>query len=189
MLSVAAFDLETCNLNADYGILGVAVVKTTATKKPIVFRGDQLNKRWKTRRSDDSAIVKAVAEELKRHDILIAHNGAAVRFGFDIPFLQARLAHHGMPVFPRMKIIDPVQIARKNFRLSGYSLETIANHLGLEMKMKLPPSVWTEAFLDGCPKAMDTLVARCVSDVRILCGVVDAVKGYCATLDSRGSSW
>lgn len=190
MLSVAAFDLETSNLNADYGILGVAVIWPAGSKKPLILRGDELNKNWKVKRSDDQEIVRATAEELQRHDILVAHNGAPGNFGsFDIPFLQTRLARWGLPAFVRKKIIDPVQIARRQFRLSSNSLESCASHLGLEPKMSLPPEVWTRAFLDGEKAAMDTIVTRCVSDVRILCGIVKHVKSYCHQLDHRGSSW
>src|SRR5262249_51982400 len=107
MLTVAAFDLETSSLNGDYGILGVAVIQPAGEEiPPIVLRGDELNKKWATRRSDDRAIVKEVSEELQSYDILIAHNGAAGRSGFDIPFLQARLARWSLPPFPRKKIID-----------------------------------------------------------------------------------
>jgi DNA polymerase III epsilon subunit-like protein len=188
MLSVAAFDLETSSLNADYGILLVGVVHTAGAAEPTVFRGDTLAKNWKSRRSDDSAVVKAVAECLMGHDVLVAHNGATGR-GFDMPFLQARLAKWGLPPMPRRKIIDPVQIARNQFRLSSNSLESISSHLGLPPKMKLPPSVWLEAFLDGDKTAMDTIVARCTSDVAILVEIFKAVKGYVAQIDSRGSSW
>src|SRR5262245_47444543 len=182
VLTQAAFDLETSSLNGDYGSLGVAVIHPAGEENPIVLRGDVLNKNWKTKRSDDSAIVKEVAEELSSYDILIAHNGAAGRFGFDIPFLQARLVRWGLPPFPRKKIIDPVQIARNQLRLSGHSLESIAGHLGLEQKMRLANSVWVEAFLDGTRAAMDLIVERCKSDVRILCEIVKSIKGYCHQL-------
>jgi uncharacterized protein YprB with RNaseH-like and TPR domain len=189
ILSIAAFDLETTNLNADYGILMAAVVRTNYSKKPIIFRGDETNPKWKTKRSDDSEIVRAVSEELQKHDILVAHNGATGGWGFDIPFLQTRLAKWNLPPFPRKKLIDPVQIARKQFRLSSNSLASVAGHLGLENKMYLAPDVWTQAALDGDKKAMDQIVARCSSDVRILVCIVAHIKSYCATLDHRGSSW
>lgn len=188
MLSVCAFDLETSSLNADYGVLLVGVVHPAGAAEPLVFRGDKLNKNWKAKRSDDKAVVKAVAECLASHDVLIAHNGSTGR-GFDIPFLQARLARWGLPPIPRRKMIDPVQIARNQFRLSSNSLESISSHLGLPPKMKLAPSVWLEAFLDGDKAAMDTIVARCTSDVAILIEIFKAIKAYVATIDHRGSSW
>lgn len=188
MLSVAAFDLETSSLNADYGILGVAVIQPGDGTEPIVFRGDLMNRKWKTRRSDDSAIVKAVGDALQGYDILVAHNGSTGR-GFDLPFLQARRAKWGFSPLPRMKIIDPVQIARQQFRLSSNSLRSISAHMGLPPKMELAPSVWLEAFLDGDKDAMDTIVERCKSDVAILVEIVKRVKGYCRQLDHRGSAW
>lgn len=189
MLSIAAFDLETSNLNADYGRLLCGVVWAAGASEPKVFRGDTLNKKWKNDREDDSAVVRAVAEELAGHDILIAHNGAAGGFGFDIPFLQSRLACHRMPAFPRKKIIDPVRIARQQFRISGNSLESISAHLGLTPKMKLPPAVWVKASHNGCKESMNLIVERCVSDVRILCEIIQQLKGYVTQIDAKGSWW
>lgn len=189
MLSQGAFDLETFGLNADYGVLGVCVVYDADTKETTVLRADQMNRRWKSCRSDDSAIVRATAELLGKYDILIAHNGAPGRFGFDLPFLQSRLARHKLPAFARKKIIDPVQIARSQFRLSSNSLEAVSAHIGGPPKLHLAPEVWTRAFLDGDKAAMDTIVERCVSDVQLLVDVVKAVKPYCHQLDHRGSSW
>lgn len=188
MLTIAAFDLETSNLSGDYGVLGVAVVQPSTARAPVVYRADEICKDWAKGRSNDREIVRRVAESLASFDILIAHNGATGR-GFDVPFLQSRLARWGLPAFPRKKMIDPVQIARNQFRLSSNSLESISAHLGLEPKMKLPPSVWLEAFLDGDKRAMDRIVARCKSDVKILCDIVKVVKSYCQQLDHRGSSW
>jgi len=189
MLTQAAFDLETSSLNADYGILMVAVIRYQGQPKPVIFRGDKMNPRWKTNRSDDSAIVKEVADAIRDVDVLFAHNGSTGRFGFDLPFLQARLARHRLPHLERKKIIDPVQIARNQFRLSSNSLESVAAHLKLAPKMRLPPEVWVKASHDGDRKSMDTVVARCVSDVEILVEIVKSVKGYVKQIDSRGSAW
>jgi uncharacterized protein YprB with RNaseH-like and TPR domain len=189
MLSQAAFDLETSNLNADYGVLLVAVIRVAGQKKPIVLRGDRLNPKWRTRRSDDSVIVARVAQILDKQDVLFAHNGSPGRFGFDLPFLQSRLAKHRLEPLKKRKIVDPVAIARNQFRLSSNSLESVSAHLGLPPKIKLRPDVWVRASHDGDREAMNQVVERCVSDVDILVAIVEAVKGYVSQIDSRGSAW
>ena len=86
-LSAATFDIETTNLNADFGVVLCGVVLPHDSRaRPIVFRADQINKRWAQCRSDDSGVVRAITAELSKYDVLIAHNGAR----FDIPYLKTR---------------------------------------------------------------------------------------------------
>ena len=171
MITSAAFDLETSSLNADFGIVLCAVVKP-AGGKPIVFRADELNKKWKTRRSDDSAIVSAVAEELQKYDLLAGHNAAY----FDIPFLQSRLSRWGLPLMPKMRLIDPWWIIRRQLKLSSNSLERASDFLGFNQKTPVSGQVWMQAYLDGNLDAMSEIVKHCIADVDMLEELVRKVK-------------
>lgn len=183
MINACCFDLETTGLNADFGIILCAVIKE-AGKKPIVFRADKTCKTWKTKRSDDSDIVKAIASELSKYDILIAHNGVC----YDLPFLRTRLAKHGLPFFPNKKVIDPVLIARRALRMSGNGLEKICSLLGFNMKTRVDGQLWMKASLDGDVSAMNYIVDHCVADVDMLEKMVDYLKPYCTSFNPWGSS-
>ena len=183
MIGAACFDLECSSLNADFGIILAAVIKTPF-KKPKIFRLDKMNPHWKTRRSDDSPIVKAVAEELVKYDILVAHNGV----DFDVPFLRTRLMIHDLPPFPDIKIVDPVKIARRNLRLSSNRLERIASTLGVNQKLRVDGRVWMSAILDGDRRAMDQIVDKCVADVLTVESVVNYLKPYTTMFNSWGSA-
>lgn len=185
-IECCVFDLECTSLNADFGVVLCGVVKP-AYRKPIVFRADQLNKNWSKGRSDDSAVVAAIAEELSQYDILIAHNGAR----FDLPFLRTRLAKWGLPPFPNtIKLVDPVWLARNKLKLSYNSLERVAEATGVPIK-KTPVTGdhWLAASLDGSREAMNYIVDHCVKDCLVLEQVVKKVKHYSTQLNSYGSGY
>ena len=165
-MRACSFDLETSNLNANFGIILCAVVKPfDGTCR--VFRGDAYPK-WKKHRSDDSALCHDIMEELQRYDIWIAHNGT----NFDIPFLRTRLMRTGIRM-PQPKIVDPVRLARRYLRLGYNSLEQVAAHFGIYGKTKVEGHYWMEATLDGSVVAMNYIVEHCIADVRLLEKVAD----------------
>lgn len=186
MITTAVFDLETSDLNADSGIILCAVVQSSTRRRPIVIRTDDTNKNWaKGLRGDDSATVKQIAEILADHDVLAAHNGSR----FDIPFLRTRMARWGMRRFPEVKLIDPLSIAWRKFRLKSNRLGNIADHVGIkDKKTPLDMSTWSDAVLNGNRKSMDLIVEHCLADVKVLEGVLNLVKPYVRILDERGSA-
>lgn len=180
------FDLETTNLNADFGVVLCGVVKP-AFAPPKIFRADKLNPDWKRSRSDDSAVIEAIADELTKYDILIAHNGAR----FDLPFLRTRLAKHKLPPFPNtIKLVDPVWVARNKLKLSYNSLEQLIDFLGItEKKTPVSGDQWLSASLDGCVESMDYIVRHCVQDVLSLERVVTKLKHYSTQFNAWGSGY
>ena len=182
-ISSCCFDLVCSALTADFGIILAAVVKGP-NEDPVVFRLDEMNKDWKTKRSDDSTVVRAVADELAKYDILIAHNGV----NFDLPFLRTRMLYHGMKSFPEKKVIDPVQIARKRLRLSRNTLAKVAGISKAGKKYYTDAEVWIKATLDGDRKSMDEIVEHCKQDVILLERIVHHIKDYSPTFNAWGSA-
>lgn len=183
MITAACFDLETSNLNADFGIVLCGVIKP-AHGEPIIFRGDSY-KTWKKQRSCDKGIVVDVCKELERYDILIGHNSAR----FDIAYLRTRLMKWNAGVLNTKKLVDPFQIVRNKLRLGSASLRALAQHLGVNEKTDVSGDLWLRAALDGDVPALDTIVDHCVRDVVTLERIVDAVKGYCTTFNAWGSGY
>lgn len=183
-ISCCCFDLETSNLSADFGVLLCAVIKP-ANGAAKVFRADELNPRWKTKRSDDSRTVAAVTKELEKYDIWVAHNGQR----FDVPYLRTRLMAWGLPPLPLRKLIDPVLLARNKLRLSYNSLAQVANHLGCNSKTQVSPHHWIKASMDGDSGSMDYIVNHCKRDVLVLEQVVNALKNYSTSFNTYGSGY
>lgn len=182
-IKACVFDIETSHLQADFGIVLCACVKGDG-EKVTSFRGDTLIPGWKTKRSDDSILVKAIAEKLDEYDVWVAHNGRR----FDIPFLNTRLIKAGLkPLRTPKVLIDPVELARNKLRMSYNSLEKLAQHLGCNSKTDVDPSQWLRAILDGDKKAMDYIVSHCREDVVTLEFVVDKVKELSSGYNHWGS--
>jgi uncharacterized protein YprB with RNaseH-like and TPR domain len=142
-LTCCCFDLETSNLDADFGIVLCGVIKAQG-KTTKVFRGDAYPT-WRRRRSDDRLILQDLCGELERYDVWCAHNGR----DFDVKFLRTRLARWGLPPLVKRKLIDPLLLARNKFRMSYHSLDSLARMLNLPPKTPLRGPVWVEAALDG----------------------------------------
>jgi uncharacterized protein YprB with RNaseH-like and TPR domain len=185
MITTGIFDIETSDLSADRGIILCAVIQGN-DGKPLVFRSDELNKNWyKGQRGDDSGIVKKLYKHLSEYDVLVAHNGTR----FDLPFIRTRGARWGLGGLRDTKIIDPLSIAFRKFRLNHNSLGSLSDFIGsADRKHSLDWSVWMDAILNGSRVAMDEIVKHCVSDVKELNDVLNMVKPYIKVLDDRGSS-
>lgn len=183
-VTCCVFDLETSHLNADFGVVLCGVVKPS-DGQPKTFRADKLNhKEWsRGRRSDDSAVVKAIVEELVKYDIWIAHNGVK----FDLCFIRTRLAKWNLPPLRSNKILDPVLLARNVLKMSYNSLERIADFLGVNSKTPVSGETWVRAYLDGDKESMDYVCAHCVQDVLTLEKIVESLKAYSTQLNSWGS--
>jgi uncharacterized protein YprB with RNaseH-like and TPR domain len=182
-IQVATFDIETSNLNADFGIILCAVIKPSHSKKSIVFRGDRYPN-WDKKRSNDSALVEDIAAELSKYSILIAHNGLR----FDLPFIRTRQLRYGKAPMPEIKIIDPVLIARNKLRLSSNSLRRVTEHVGCGGKTEVHGHQWLEAALDGSRKAMNYIVEHCIADVEILETMARQISPYVKQINSWGSA-
>lgn len=116
--------------------------------------------------------------------MIVAHNGAK----FDLPFLRTRCLRWGLEPLREPKIVDPLQIAWRKFRLRSNRLGAVSDFLGIkDRKTPLDLSVWADAMLNGSRKAMDLIVEHCEADIRVLSAVLPHVKPFVKVLDDRGS--
>ena len=188
MLSTLVFDIEATDLDADRGVvLCVCWESSTQPGKVHTLRNDVVAAdEWKKGvRGNDKEIVKQVCTLIKAHDVLVAHNGTR----YDIPFLRTRALRWGLRPLREMKVVDPLQIAWRKFRLRSNRLGSLSDHLGIsDKKTPLDLSIWADATLNGNKKAMDLIVEHCVADVKVLSGVLSHVKPFIRQLDDRGSA-
>lgn len=161
-LDFVSFDIETSGFAADWSILMTAVVKPYG-QVPIVFRADEYPE-WTAQRSNDLSIVQAVAEELRKHAIIVTHYGSK----FDIRFMRLKMVHHRLEPLPLMFGIDTWRIARSNFKMQSNRLEALSRYLELGAKDKPEGTPWVEAAYDGSREAMDKIVEHNIKDCEIL---------------------
>lgn len=163
-LDFVSFDLETTNLTADFSAVLCACIKPFG-REPMVFRADDFNPDWASKRMDDEALVKAIAAELATHAIVITHYG----IGFDIPYLRAKMMKYGLPPLPPMFGIDTYSIAKNNFRVSSRRLKNLARYFELgKLKHEVEGNLWMRAGMNGDVKALDEIVKHNVRDCELL---------------------
>lgn len=161
-LDFVSFDLETSNLKADFSIILSAVIKPFG-QDPVVLRADNYST-WEKNRGDDKQITTDIAEELKRHAIVITHYGMY----FDIPFLRAKMVRHQQEPLPQMFAIDSWAIARKNFQVSSRRLKNLARFFRIGEKEQVEGDLWIDAAYNGDRKAMDAIVSHNIVDCEVL---------------------
>lgn len=180
------FDLETWGLDRGWGVTLVASFLihggNEGPKRITLTHRDSAE--WKAgKRSDDRAIAEEVFRILGGCHIAYAHNGDR----FDIPWLRTVALKYGFQM-PRIKLVDPCQIAWKRYRIGRNSLEAVADFLQLsQSKLHISPDVWRGALMDDEDAAWDLLVKRCVSDVDLLNEVASRVTGDVGLVDYQGS--
>lgn len=188
MITSLVLDIETTALEADRGVmLCASYISSTEPGKVKTIRQDDpdINSEWECKRGNDRELVKQTAALIRDHDVIIAHNGTR----FDLPFVRTRCLRWRLAPPKDVKIVDPLSIAYRKFRLRSNSLGAISDYLGIEdRKTPLDMSVWADAMLNGNKRAMNLIVEHCEADVRVLAGVLNHVKQFVRVLDDRGSA-
>lgn len=85
---------------------------------------------FENRTDNDYEIVGNILKELDNSDFVIAHNGRK----FDLPLIRSRAIHHGYTPPSPFKIIDTLDIAKKEFRFIKNTLENLAIELDVPLR-------------------------------------------------------
>lgn len=123
---------------------------------------------------DDERIVYECWSLLDNCDIVVAHNGKR----FDIKKVNGYFLKYGLPKPSSYKIIDTLEIAKKNFNLPFKSLEYLAKFLGVELKQD---SGGIQTWIDcdrGCPEALETMRYYNEGDIVSLRDIHKRMKGW-----------
>jgi len=90
----------------------------------------------------DKELLEAVLNDLSQYDLLIGH----YVLGFDLPWLQTRADHYGLPTLRRWLIFDTYNAARiQQIRSQRKSLAFLLDHFGLEnLKTSIYPRLWDD---------------------------------------------
>lgn len=120
------------------------------------------------RTDNDKEIVTEICKYLDEADFVIAHNGKK----FDIPFIKARAVIHGINPPSPFKVIDTLQIAKKEMRFKRNTLDFIAKALDVPLR-KLTKrqfkgfELWWEC-LHGNELAWEEMKQYNILDVEVL---------------------
>ena len=112
---------------------------------------------------NDKSLIEDVIKLISEADEVVMHNGDK----FDLPWVLARAAFHGL-VVPPTKTVDTLQWARRKFNFNSNKLDYIAKFLGIGGKIKTEFGLWKEICLNSCPKSLRVMSDYCKRDVELL---------------------
>jgi len=164
---IAYFDLETTDLIADFGIILIGSILSYPSMEMTTYRIDQTD----TLKSEDYNISKLIRDKLEEHHITCGYYSK----GFDIAFLNTRLVQNGHRKLKRHLHFDPIWYYRgwRGLKPRSSKMSVVAEYYGFEeRKQKVDISVWRRASR-GDSAALDELVERCESDVRITARIAE----------------
>jgi len=122
----------------------------------------------------DSSIVAELWELYEQADAVIAHNS----LGFDHKILQSRCMINGFPALSSVKVLDTLQMAKKNFKLNSNKLDSIADILNIGRKKQTGGiKLWVDV-LNGDKQALATMVEYCNQDTVLLEQVFLRLRSY-----------
>ena len=122
---------------------------------------------YETRTEDDTQLIATIIDYLNEADYVVAHNGRK----FDIPFIKARAMVNGINPPSPFKIIDTLEIAKKEFLFSSNSLAALATELKWSPKLSHGKfsgfSLWSEC-LKGNNEAWEEMKKYNIQDTLTL---------------------
>ena len=163
MAKTLIWDLETSNLNADFGYIICASIKEYGSRvAPKVYSVSDF-KNHVSDPTNDKELVKKIAGILSGADVWVTWYGKR----FDLPYLDSRLLHYGYNPMPRIMHIDGWETSRSRMRLHSNRLASVTAFLGCENKTPLSGPIWIRASAGHKP-SIKYVMKHCVQDVLVL---------------------
>lgn len=167
---IIAWDLETTNLNANFGYLLCGGWKVLGEKKAHVIDITQ-TKNFKKDCTNDKELCKRLYDVLSEADMWITWFGCY----FDVPYLNSRLLRHDLPPLPPVPHLDGWKVARYKLKLNSNRLQSVTSFLGLDDKTPLDGPTWVRA-MAGHRKSIRYVVEHCRQDCEVLEQVYQKLK-------------
>jgi uncharacterized protein YprB with RNaseH-like and TPR domain len=159
---VGFFDLETSNLNANWGIIlsycilgDDGVLYKQLIKPKNIFSGDF-----------DKNVCTQFCEDARKFDRLIGWYSER----FDAPYARTRCLYHNLdfPIYKEIKHTDAWRVARNKLKLHSNRLGVVAPFFGIAAKdHPLNPNIWLKC-LSGNQEALDFVLTHNIEDVESL---------------------
>lgn len=160
------WDLETWDLKPQFGPILVASVYDVLNDEMKTFRVDDYKKRRKAKdMTDDHALIVDLRDHLETFDLTVGWFSK----GFDLTHLRSRLVMQEERPLAEHLHLDCIWYFKgwRGLRPMSSKMKHVAEFLDLgEKKPDVAPEVWMAA-KGGNREAMDEVVERCETDVRI----------------------
>ena len=157
---IGFIDIETSNLDADFGIILTWCIKDSHSNK--IFE-NYITRDDIRSGTEDKRVVASLIEAMKKFTLLCGHYSTR----FDIPYIRARALIHGLefPPYGSIKHFDTYFLCRSKFKLSSRRLDNLARHLlGKSDKTRVDARYWRDG-LRGDSKAIRYILDHNRKDV------------------------
>lgn len=115
----------------------------------------------------DCALMRKLRNVLNEADVVVVQNGKK----FDIKSWNTRMWKHEIPPYSPFKVVDTLVEGKRHFKLNSYSLDSMAEFLGVGRKLKHRGfDMWEECEAND-PKAWREMVRYNKHDVFLMRGV------------------
>jgi len=159
---ITFFDIESTNLNANYGYCLCIAWKHLGESKIHCVSIDQSPK-FKEDPTNDAHVVKTTAEALSQSDVVVGWYSQR----FDWPFIQSRLLTHKLQVMPPIPHVDLWRTAKYQLKLNSNRLASVSEFLQLDEKTPIRSREWIRA-MAGHKKSIKYVVDHCKQDIVVL---------------------
>lgn len=122
---------------------------------------------------NDSKVVSFLYHMYAEADAVVMHNAKK----FDHKVIQTRLSLWNRIALPTVKVIDTLQIAKAKLRLPSNKLDCIGAYFGLGRKKETEGIKLWARVQQGCPLAMQKMLAYNKQDVNLLHEVYLELRG------------
>ena len=159
---VGYFDIETDNLNADFGTVLSWVIKSNGEKRydcAVVTKEELFNG------TQDRRLVEEFVAALSNYDIICGYYST----GFDFPYMRAKALHYNIP-FPGYGDLyhwDVYYTVKSKLKISRKSLDNACDYLGIVGKTPISKDAWRKAKY-GDPASLKYVLDHNLGDVDIL---------------------
>jgi len=173
---VGYIDIETSNLDANYGIIITYCILNDETDE-IIENTIDLND---LKNGDfDKYLCKQLIKDTLKFDILKGYWST----GFDIPFIRSRCLKWNLdfPIYKTINHKDIYYMVKRLLKLNKNSLEAATKFLGISGKNHIQGDIWMQALMcDGelQEKALKRILDHNKKDVRILKKLDYKLKEY-----------
>jgi uncharacterized protein YprB with RNaseH-like and TPR domain len=160
-IKVGYLDIETSNLDADFGIMLCYCIKVDGEDTILgrhLTEEEALNKK-----EPDKQLVKELIQDMSQFSLVYTYYGT----GFDLKFIRTRAVSNKLkfPVFGSISHKDVYYIIKNKFKLHRSGLETACNELiGRTLKTHFDGDTWRHA-VQGKQKALAWIFDHCQRDV------------------------
>lgn len=134
---------------------------------------------------EDLNVLLEMYDAVEQSDVVVMHNGNR----HDWPLFQTRLVLNNLPPPKRVKIVDTLQIAKKNFKFNSNRLDDLGKFLGVGRKVETEGFDLWRKVVNGDKEAHEVMAQYNIGDVDLLEKVYLKLRAFDGNLQANAGHY